>query len=122
MAKQYWPHEDALGKGFQWGGRHITVIGVAADIHIGALDKPVEPAVYNSVYQVESGATRSGVFVIRTPLADPMRVARTAQTAILVGRSRTPYARHDHASPGRLRLVDAATELAGDGRGIHWAR
>lgn len=82
MAKQYWPQGDAIGKGFRWGGRHITVIGIAADIHIGALDKPVEPSIYNSVYQVESGATSSGVFVVRTSLTDPMRLSKTAQATI----------------------------------------
>jgi len=83
MARQYWPNEDPLGKGFKWGGRHLTVVGVVADTHVGALDKPVEPAIYNSVYQIESGATTSGVFVIRTSaLADPMRLAKTAQNVI----------------------------------------
>jgi predicted permease len=82
MAKQHWPQEDALGKAFRWGGRHITVIGIAADIHIGALDKPVESAIYNSIYQVESGATSSGVFVMRTSLTDPMRLSKTAQATI----------------------------------------
>jgi putative ABC transport system permease protein len=82
MAKQYWPNEDPLGKGFKWGGRHLNVVGVVADIHVGALDQPVNPAIYNSVYQIESGATTSGVFVIRTSLADPMRLRKTAQNAI----------------------------------------
>ena len=82
MAKHYWPHEDAVGKGFKWGGRHLTVVGVVADIHVGALDQSVEPAVYNSVYQIESGATTSGVFVIRTSLADPMGLAKSAQNGI----------------------------------------
>ena len=79
MARQHWPHEDAVGKGFKWGGRHLTVIGVVADIHVGALDQPVEPAVYNSIYQIESGATTSGVFVIRTSFPDPKRLAKFAQ-------------------------------------------
>ena len=82
MAKHYWPHEDAVGKGFKWGGRHLTVVGVVADIHVGALDQPVEPAVYNSVYQIESGATTSGVFVLRTSLHDPMGLAKSAQSTI----------------------------------------
>jgi predicted permease len=82
MAKQYWPNEDPLGKGFKWGGRHLNVVGVVADIHVGALDQPVNPAIYNSVYQIESGATTSGVFVIRTSLADPMQLRKIVQNAI----------------------------------------
>ena len=79
MARQFWPHEDPIGKGFQWGGRHLTVIGVAGDVHVEGLDKPVGPNIYNSVYQIESGATTSAVFVVRTHGEDPMRLASSAQ-------------------------------------------
>ena len=82
MAKQFWPHEDPIGKGFQWGGRHLTVIGVAGDVHVEELDKPIAPTIYNSVYQIESGATTSAVFVVRTHSEDPMRLASAAQNAI----------------------------------------
>lgn len=83
MAKAYWPHRNPLGAGFHWGGRHLTVVGVAADLHVEGLDKPIGPAVYNSVYQVESGATTSGVFVIRTRAGlDPMQLATAAEGAV----------------------------------------
>src|SRR5579883_396344 len=82
MARQYWPKEDPIGKGFKWGGRHLTVIGVVGDVHIEALDKPIAPTVYNSVYQIESGASTSGVFILRVPAGpDPMRLAASAQNA-----------------------------------------
>ncbi len=83
MAREYWPREDPVGKGFKWGGRHLTVIGVAADIHVEALDKPIGPAIYNSIYQIESGATTSGVFVVRMRGEnEPMRLAGAAQNEI----------------------------------------
>ncbi len=83
MARQYWPRESPVGKGFKWGGRHLTVIGVVGDIHVEALDKPIGPEVYNSIYQIESGATSSGVFVIRTRgMQDPMQLAAAAQSTI----------------------------------------
>jgi predicted permease len=82
MAKQFWPHEDPIGKGFQWGGRRLTVIGVAGDVHVEELDKPIAPTIYNSVYQIESGATTSAVFVVRTHSEDPVRLASAAQKAI----------------------------------------
>ena len=83
MARQYWPHEDPIGKGFQWGGRHLTVIGIVGDVHVEALDKPIAPTTYNSVYQVESGATTSGVFIIGTRSGrDPMQLAASAQSVI----------------------------------------
>jgi putative ABC transport system permease protein len=83
MARQYWPKQDPIGKGFKWGGRHLTVIGVVGDVHVQALDKPMAPMTYNSVYQVESGASTSAVFLIRTlKTADPMRLAATVRDTI----------------------------------------
>ncbi len=82
MTQQFWPHEDPIGKGLRWGGRHLTVIGVAGDVHVGGLDKPIAPTIYNSVYQVESGATTSAVFVVRAHSEDPMRLASSAQNVI----------------------------------------
>lgn len=83
MARQYWPNEDPVGKGFHWGGRHLTVIGVVGDIHIEALDKPIAPTIYNSIYQIESGATSSGVFLLRARTGqDPTRLAASAQSVI----------------------------------------
>jgi hypothetical protein len=82
MARQFWPHEDPIGKGFQWGGRHLIVIGVSGDVHVQELDKPIAPTIYNSVYQVESGATTSAVFVVRSHGDDPMRLASAAQNVI----------------------------------------
>lgn len=83
MARQYWPKQDAIGKGFLWGGRHLTVIGVAGDVHVKALDQPVAPTIYNSVYQMESGASTSAVFLVQVSARqDPMKVAAAAQKSI----------------------------------------
>jgi len=83
MAKQTWPGEDALGKHFKWAGRPLTVVGIASDIHITALDRPVGATIYCSVYQMESGASTSGVFVLRMRnTADPMTLSSAAQNAI----------------------------------------
>ncbi len=83
MARQYWPKEDPIGKGFTWGSRHLIVIGVAGDVHVEALDKPLSPTIYNSVYQVESGASTSAVFILRTAGgADPLRLAPSVQNVI----------------------------------------
>ncbi|HSU59378.1 MAG TPA: ABC transporter permease [Bryobacteraceae bacterium] len=82
MASEYWPKEDPLGKRFKWGGRHLTVIGVVGDVHVEALDKPMTPATYTSVYQIESGPSTSAVFLIRTHESDSMRLAASAREAI----------------------------------------
>jgi predicted permease len=83
MAKQYWPNDDPIGKGFHWDGRYLIVIGVVGDIHVEALDKPIAPATYNSIYQIESGATSSGVFLLRAQTGqDPMQLAASTRRAI----------------------------------------
>jgi predicted permease len=82
MARKHWPGQNPVGKGFKWGGRHLTVIGVVGDIHVEALDQPIGSQVYNSAFQIESGASTSGVFVIRTRRQDPTLLSGAAQTAI----------------------------------------
>ena len=67
MARQYFPGADPIGQRFHWGDRALfTIIGVAADVHISALDADPPPMIYNSMFQVESGATGRTAFVLRT--------------------------------------------------------
>ncbi|MBV8866256.1 MAG: ABC transporter permease, partial [Acidobacteriaceae bacterium] len=66
MARRFWPNADPVGKGLFWGNRHLRIVGVVGDVQIKSLDTQPGPMVYNSVYQVESGATSSAVFVMRT--------------------------------------------------------
>lgn len=83
MARQYWPNGNSISQRFKWGGRHLTVVGAVGDIHIEALDKAAGLQIYNSIYQIESGASSSGVVVIRTQGdQDPAALTRAAQKAI----------------------------------------
>jgi len=67
MARQFFPGQDPIGQRFQWGDRaYFTVIGVAADVHISALDADPQPMIYNSMFQVESGASGRTAFVLRS--------------------------------------------------------
>jgi predicted permease len=82
MARQFWPHGDALGKRILWGGRTLTVVGIAGDVHIQAIDSMVDPTIYCSVFQLESGATASAVFIVRTRAAEPTPLAAGVREAI----------------------------------------
>ena len=67
MAKQFFPGQDPVGQRFHWGDMAIfTIIGVARDVHISALDADPPPMVYSSIFQIESGATGRIAFVLRT--------------------------------------------------------
>ncbi|MPZ16641.1 MAG: FtsX-like permease family protein [Luteitalea sp.] len=65
MAHTFWPGDDPIGKRILWAGRTLTIVGIAGDVRLQGLDGAVTPTVYNSVYQIESGATRNAVFVVR---------------------------------------------------------
>jgi len=67
MAREYFPGQSAVGQRFQWGDRELfTVIGVAADVRISALDADPPPMIYQSMFQVESGASSRTAFELRT--------------------------------------------------------
>jgi predicted permease len=63
---QYFPGQDPIGRRFYWGDRALlTVIGVAADVHIAALDAEPPPMVYDSMFQIDSGASSRTAFLLR---------------------------------------------------------
>ncbi len=81
MARQFWPAQSPLSKIIFWFGRRLTIVGVVGDVQIKALDVSPRPMIYNSVYQIESGATSSAVFVMRTG-QDVRQVAQLARKII----------------------------------------
>ena len=82
MARQFWPREDAIGKRLLWGGRRLIIVGIAGDVHLEALDLKPQPMIYNSIYQVESGASTSAVFVVRTRSGASAALAKLVRQAI----------------------------------------
>ena len=67
FAAQYFPGQDPLGQRFYWGDRALfTVIGVAADVHVAALDAEPPPMAYQSMFQIEFGASSRTAFLLRS--------------------------------------------------------
>jgi hypothetical protein len=79
MARTYWPSQNPLGNRIFWGGRTLTVVGVFVDVHLHALDRTPRPAIYNSVFQLESGASTSAVFILRASQVKDLALAHAAR-------------------------------------------
>jgi predicted permease len=70
LARQFFAGRDPIGQRFYWGDRGIfTIVGVTADVRISALDADPHPTIYNSMFQVESGASGRTALVLRLPNA-----------------------------------------------------
>jgi predicted permease len=66
LAHQYFPGRDPIGQRFHWGDRGLfTIVGIAGDVRISALDADPAPMIYNSMFQVESGASERTALVLR---------------------------------------------------------
>ena len=71
LARQYFPAQDPIGQRFHWGGRALfTIVGIARDVRIAALDDDPPPMIYHSMFQVQSGASERTALVMRL---DPAR-------------------------------------------------
>jgi putative ABC transport system permease protein len=65
LARQYFPGRDPIGQRFYWGGRLLTIVGIAGDVNISALDADPPPMIYNSMFQVQSGASARTALLMR---------------------------------------------------------
>ncbi len=66
MVRQYFPGQDPIGQRFHWGDRGLfTIVGIVGDVHLSALDADPPPMIYNSMFQVESGASERTALVLR---------------------------------------------------------
>ena len=67
FAREYFPAGNAVGQRFYWGNlRLFTIVGVVDDVHISALDADADPMIYNSMFQVQSGASSRTAFIVRS--------------------------------------------------------
>jgi predicted permease len=64
LARQYFPGRDAIGQRFLWGGALFTIVGIARDVHISALDADPPAMIYHSMFQVQSGASERTALIL----------------------------------------------------------
>ena len=70
MAREYFHGRDPIGQRFYWGDRGLfTIIGVAQDVHISALDADPPAMIYQSMFQMQTWTAGHTAFVIRTSRA-----------------------------------------------------
>ena len=67
FARKFLPAQNPIGQRFEWGDRGLfTIIGLASDVRISALDADPPPMIYLSMFQVESGGSGRTAFVLRS--------------------------------------------------------
>jgi len=81
FVRQNLPRQNPLGERFQWGTKLFTIIGVVADVRIAALDVDPRPMIYNSMFQVESGASGRSAVVLRAT-GDHTSLSREVQRLV----------------------------------------
>jgi len=70
MARQYFHGQDPIGQRFQWGDRGLfTIVGVANDVHISALDADPPAMIYQSMFQMQTWTAGHTAFLLRTSRA-----------------------------------------------------
>ncbi|MCU1383428.1 MAG: hypothetical protein JWL71_2125 [Acidobacteria bacterium] len=77
-AQRYWPNRNPIGERFSIDAPEIIIVGVVADIHAAALDKPPQPTVYVPYRQ---DPWPSMVFALRTS-APPAMLTTAVRDAI----------------------------------------
>jgi len=71
FARQYFPHQNPIGQRLFWGvPSGFTIIGIAADVRISALDADPPPMTYFNLFQVV-GETDRTAFILRGKSAGP---------------------------------------------------
>jgi predicted permease len=70
MARQYFHGQDPVGQRFNWGNRGLfTIVGVAQDVHISALDADPPSMIYQPMFQMQTWTAGHTAFLLRTSTA-----------------------------------------------------
>jgi predicted permease len=79
LAKKYFPGRNPVGQTITFGDtNHLTIVGVAGDVHQNAVDETPVPRIYASVYQIFRVRTN---LVVRTQ-GDPTLMIKRIEDAI----------------------------------------
>jgi putative ABC transport system permease protein len=67
MARDYFHGQDPVGQRFYWGDRGLfTIVGVAGDVHIAAVDAEPPAMIYQPIFQMRTWTAGHTAFVLRT--------------------------------------------------------
>ena len=79
LAKQYWPHDNPLGRHMRLWGKSRQVVGIVSQVHHYGLEKMPEPTIYAPFEQMPNKAM---TLVVRTAM-DPQAVVKNVKQAVL---------------------------------------
>jgi putative ABC transport system permease protein len=85
FVKQYWPHENPLGKRFNGALDDRIVVGVVGDVRVRGLERESEPQVYLPYQQVKDGWMPGYIpedLAIRMAQDDPAQLASAVRKII----------------------------------------
>jgi ABC-type antimicrobial peptide transport system permease subunit len=86
LARQYWPHENPLGRRLRLWGELRQVVGIVSQVHHYGLERQPEPTIYAPFEQMPDKAM---ALVVRTAM-DTQSVVRGVKKAVLSVDPRQP--------------------------------
>jgi putative ABC transport system permease protein len=86
LARQYWPHENPLGRRMRLWGELRQVVGIVSQVHHYGLERQPEPTIYAPFEQMPDKAM---ALVVRTAM-DTQSVVRGVKKAVLSVDPRQP--------------------------------
>ena len=85
LARQYWPHEDALGKRFKLGVPNapwVTIVGVVDDVREVGMDAPVRAEMYFPYRQITSHFGYAPRDLVLRTTGDPLSLVAAVRQEI----------------------------------------
>ena len=103
LARQYFPGAEPMGKRLLIGKRDCEIVGVAGDVRLTGLNKPIELAMYEPLAQTTAGPA---CLVVRTS-GDPLGLTTAVQQAVWAEANDQPV---EHISTMARIVAEASAE------------